>query len=101
MYGQLLQLAGPIVGPQGIAPVASSLVKSAKTFMFQTLERFDVTNPDEILEGLTTLEKILPAPEDLGGMEDYERRVKELEVVEQIGRLEGLLTQGGGGYTGQ
>lgn len=99
MYGQILQLVGPIIGPQGIAPVASSMVSAAKDFMFTTLERFDVTNPDEILAGLTTLEKLLPNPEDLGGMEAFEGRVKELEALEQISRLEGLLTQGTGGDT--
>ena len=97
MYGQILELAGPLVGPQGMAPVAGSLVRSAKEFMFQVLERFDVTNPEEALSGLAVLEKLLPAPEDLGGLEDFEKRRQEAQILEQVGGLERLLTENTGG----
>jgi hypothetical protein len=86
LYERLLPLVAQIA-PEAIPPVARELVVSAKKFMFDVLEDFNLTNPEDVLRGLTFLEKVLPAAEDLGGLESFERAERDAEVM---GRLEGL-----------
>lgn len=101
MYTQLLQLAVQTGTPaEALAPVAAKLVQSAERFMFQILDRFDVSNPDDIIAGLKILEKILPKPEDLGGLETFARAEEAADRAESLARLEALLTEAGGAETG-
>lgn len=77
--------------PEQMGVVAGSLVKSAIKYLEDTLETFEETDIEGVLAGLMTLEKILPKPEDLGGLESYERAALGAEITEKIQRLESSL----------
>lgn len=91
MYGQLLDFIREFIPPEQMALIAGSMVKTAKGFMFQVYERFDVTDPDEVLSTLTLLESILPKSEEFSGAEAVEDSVRETKALEGIQRLEALL----------
>lgn len=94
LYEKFLQLAGQ-VAPQSVPVVSGALVSSAKKFMFDVLQQFDVTDPEDVLAGLTVLERVLPAPEDLGGMEAFERGEREAEFLTELEELESVLRASG------
>jgi hypothetical protein len=92
LYERLLPLIGQIA-PEAMPIVAGALVTSARKYMHSTLAAFDEPDPDEVLAGLAVLERILPAAEDLGGMEAFERRAETSKILDQLGGLEDLLRQ--------
>lgn len=101
MYTQVINFAiNTGVPQQALVPVAKSLVESAEKFMFQILDRFDVTNPDDIVAGLRVLHGILPTPEDLGGMEANELAAERAEIADDLARLEAVLTEASGNEAG-
>ncbi len=89
MYEKLTPLAAQLA-PDHIGEFVHGMVRSAKRFMQNTLESFDSPDPDEILAGLTVLEKVLPAPEDLGGLEAFQRGSDSAQIIDGIERLEHL-----------
>lgn len=92
MYDKFFLLLGNIGAPPDLlAIVAGSMASTAKDFLWQVLERMDITNPDEALATLSVIERILPAPEALRQNEDIERRLAESEILEQIEQLENVL----------
>lgn len=92
MYTQIIQFVQQVgVPPQALAPVAVEFVKSAEKFMQSVLDRFDVTNPDDITAGLRVLERILPAAEDFGGLQANEKSVDRAKEADNLARLEALL----------
>lgn len=100
MYSEIMPFAQHLV-PEQLPEVAHAMVRSANRFMQDVLETFEVTDAEDVLAGLTVLEKILPAPEDFGGMESFRRSTETTEIIEKLGRLEDLYreaqaTRGGG-----
>ncbi len=89
---QLLPLV-QMLAPEHLPEVVHGMVKSARYFMGEVLETFDITDPDAVLEGITTLEKLLPAPEDLGGMESFNRRAESSATIDGLSRVEALLRE--------
>lgn len=86
LYQQLLPLVGQMA-PQAAPEIVEALVRSSKRFMEDVLGTFDVTDPEEVLAGLTTLERLLPAPEDLGGlgrMQDSQRLIDQMQRIEAL-----------------
>jgi hypothetical protein len=92
MYEKMAPLA-QMMAPEHLPEFIHGMVRSAKKYMGNVLENFDQPDPDEILAGLTVLEKVLPRPEDFGGLEAYERGVESAEVLEGIERLERLYQE--------
>lgn len=64
-FVQMFQALNP--DPQLLAAVMGSMVFSAKQFMSDVLEQYEITNPEEVLAALTFLEGILPKAQDMGG----------------------------------
>jgi hypothetical protein len=95
MYGELLPLAAQLA-PEGLGEVTHALVASAKKFMGDTLAAFEVSDPEDVLAGLTTLEQILPDPRNLGGVNDFARREESAALLEKLERVEGLLLEAEG-----
>jgi hypothetical protein len=92
LYTLVLDLAERVgVPPQQLAPVAGQMVQAASGFMFQILDRFDVSNIDEVLSGLQVLERILPTPEDLGGDDEFKRSSEDAENLARLGKLEAII----------
>lgn len=91
-HERLLPLAANLA-PDRVAEVANALVASAKKYLMDVLETFDETDPEGVLAGLTTLERILPRPEDMGGLESFERGARESEILDQLQRLESLTRE--------
>jgi hypothetical protein len=96
MYQQLIPLAGQLTDPQQLAPVVREMISGAKRFMEDTLESFEVSNPDEVLSALTLLEQILPNARDLGGLENFEREEATTQILNNLSRVEGLLREAEG-----
>lgn len=92
MYQQLIPLVGQ-VAPEAAAPVIGALVTSAKRFMEDTLNTFDVTDPDEVLAGLTVLERILPSPTDLGGEGDAARLEEQEDLMRRLNSIEAIYEE--------
>ncbi len=92
MYGQIIPLAAQLA-PESLTSVVQAMVKGSRTFLTDVLETFDSSDPEAALAGLTVLERVLPVPEDLGGVEAFARRVESAEVLEKLGGLENLLRQ--------
>lgn len=92
LYQEILPLAQQLA-PESLPEVVEGMVKSAHHFMQEVLETFDVSDPDAVLEGITVLERILPAPEDLGGMASFDRRAQAAQVVDGLSRVEGILRE--------
>ncbi len=93
MYTQIIDFIERVgIPPEQLAPVAIAFVQSSEKFMQSVLDRFDVTNPDDITAGLRVLERILPAPEDFGGSKDFEAASQRAKEAEQLARLEAVLS---------
>jgi hypothetical protein len=92
LYEKLLPLASGLA-PDAVGEVARSLVKSARHYMQDVLESFEQSDPETVLEGLATLERLLPAPEDLGGLETFNRTAQTTEILDSISRVEGILRE--------
>lgn len=80
-----------LLAPDRMGEVAHGMVRAANRYLSDTLETFETPDPEELLAGLTILEKVLPAPENLGGMAAYERAAATDKDDAQLARLEGLL----------
>lgn len=91
-HEQLLPLVANLA-PQKIPEVAHALVAASRKYLGDVLETFDETDPEGVLAGLATLERVLPRPEDLGGLEAFERGARESEILTQLSRLESLVKQ--------
>lgn len=81
------------LAPEHIAEVAHGFVHSARRFLEDFLETSDTTDVDDLLAGLVVLEKVLPAPEDFGGMESYNRGAESGALFDKLNRLENLLVE--------
>ena len=81
------------MAPEQMPEYIHGMVRSAKKYMGNVLDNFDQPDSDEILAGLTVLERVLPKPEDLGGLATFERGAESAEVLEGIARLEGLYRE--------
>lgn len=92
LYQQLLPLVGQMA-PESAPEVVEALVKSSKRFMEDVLGTFDVTDPEEVLSGLTTLERVLPVPEDMGGMGNMRRMEESQKLIERMGAIEALYDE--------
>lgn len=100
LYEKFLQLTSQ-VSPQAVPLVSGALVQAAKQFMFDVLEQFDVTNPEDVLVGLTVLERVLPSAEDFGGMEAFEGREETAQILNELERLESTLREEATGPEGR
>lgn len=92
MYERIMPLA-QLITPEQLPEVAHAMVSSANRFMQDVLETFEVTDAEDVLAGLTVLEKILPAPQDLGGMESFRRSTESAEIIDKISRLEDIYRE--------
>ena len=79
--------------PDQMPMLAASMVGSAKKYLTDVLETFEETDTEGVLAGLTVLERILPKPEDLGGLEAFERAASSAETIEAVARLESSLRE--------
>lgn len=90
MYEKFLNLT-QFLAPDALPEVAGAMVSAAKRFMLDTLESFDVSSPEEVLAGLSALERVLPPPEDMGGMESSEQTAATAKIFDELDRLETIL----------
>lgn len=90
MYERMLPFVQHLA-PEGMAEVAKAMAKGSSRFLEDVLETFEVTDPDDLLAGLQVLERILPSPEDLGGLESYERAAEVAEINDKLRGMEDLL----------
>jgi hypothetical protein len=92
LYQQMLPLAQGLA-PDALPAVVSAMVGGAQKFMGDVLETFDISDPEEALAGLTVLERLLPRPEDLGGLEAFSRGVESAEILEKLSGLDDLYRE--------
>lgn len=92
LYEKLLPMVAQLA-PEAMAEVTRALVKSSRRYMEDVLESFEQSDPETVLEGLATIERLLPAPENLGGMESFDRRAETASLLDGVSRLEGLLRE--------
>jgi len=92
MYERIMPFA-QLLSPEQLPEVAHAMVRSANRFMQDVLETFEVTDAEDVLAGLAVLEKVLPAPEDLGGMDAFRRATESSQIIDKIGRLEDLYRE--------
>lgn len=92
LYKELIPFAQALA-PEQLPNVVHSMVKGAQKFVGDVLETFEVSDPEDVLAGLAVLERVLPAAEDLGGLESFARRAEAAEVLDKISGLEDLLKQ--------
>jgi len=90
-----------MLAPQQLGEFVHAMVRSAKHYAQNVLETFDEPDPDSVLAGLSALERLLPRPEDLGGLEAFERGADSAEVIEGIRRLESLYAEAEGALEGR
>jgi len=89
MHEKLAPMA-QMLAPEQLGEFVHAMVRSAKHYAQNVLETFDEPDPDAILAGLSALERLLPRPEDLGGLEAYQRGADSAEIAEGLTRLENL-----------
>jgi hypothetical protein len=89
LYEKMLQLAQGLA-PESLGPIAGAMVRSARHFMENALAAFETTNAEELLEGLTLLEKVLPDARDFGGMDAFAREAESAAIIDQLQRVEAL-----------
>ena len=92
LHQQLLPLAQALA-PEALPSVVQAMVGGAQKFVGDVLETFDVSDPEEALAGLTVLERLLPQPEDMGGLEAFSRGVESAEILDKLAGLEGILRE--------
>lgn len=92
LYERLLPMVGQLA-PDAVPEVARALVRSSRRYMEDVLESFEQTDPEVVLEGLTTLERVLRAPEDLGGIEANARAEETAKILDGLARVEGVLRE--------
>jgi hypothetical protein len=92
MYERIMPFA-QLLAPEQLPEVAHGMVRSAKTYMLNVLQSFEETDPEDVLAGLTVLEKVLPRPEDLGGMEHIRRAEESASLHDKLTRLEDLYRE--------
>lgn len=92
MYQELIPLVAQIA-PESIGEVVHALVTSAKKFMGDTLAAFEVSDPEDVLAGLTVLERVLPNPANFGGLDDFVRREESAALFDKLDRVESLLSE--------
>jgi len=92
LHKELIPFA-QMLTPEQLPVIFGSLVTSAHKYMVDVLETFEETDPEAVLAGIATLEKLLPRAEDLGGLESFTRGVERAETLDAISRLESSLAQ--------
>lgn len=92
LYKEMLPLVQALA-PNALGEVVGGMVKSARHFMQEVLETFDVSDPDAVLTGIASLERILPAPENLGGMAAHDGRAETAQILDGLSRVEGILRE--------
>lgn len=100
LYEKLAPLA-QMLAPQQLGEFVHAMVRSARDYAEDILETFDQPDPDAVLAGLSVLQKVLPKPEDLGGLEAYERGAQSAEISEGIARLESLYSEASAAFEGR
>lgn len=90
MYEKMIPLAQALA-PEQLPSVILAMVRSSQKFLGDVLETFDTTDPEGALAGLAVLERVLPAAEDLGGLERHARSVESAEIAASLDGLEDLL----------
>ena len=91
MYKELSPLIN--LAPEATGEFARAMVKGANKFMGDVLETFETSDPEEILAGLSVLERVLPSAEDLGGLEAHERGAQTTAIVDKLSRLESTFLE--------
>jgi len=79
--------------PEGLPEIIRGLVAGTRKFLTDVMETFDETDPEGILASLAALERVLPQPEDLGGLGDFNESVRSAELFEKLSRVEGILRE--------
>lgn len=92
LYERIMPFA-QLLAPEQMPEVAHGMVRSAKTYMLNVLQSFEETDPEDVLAGLTVLEKVLPRPEDLGGLEHIRRAEESAALHDQLARLEDIYRE--------
>jgi hypothetical protein len=99
LYEKLLPLA-QVMAPEHLGEIVRGMVSSARRFMEDVLETFEVNDPEEILEGIAVFERLLPTPENLGGMDAFAQRAETDQIIASISRVETLLREAERGQNG-
>lgn len=79
--------------PDELPVLAQSMVAASRKYLEDVLETFEETDPESVLAGLSVLERILPRPEDMGGLEAITRADSSTAILESISRLESSLRE--------
>lgn len=79
--------------PEGLPEIIRGLVSGTRKFLTDVMETFDEPDPEGILASLATLERILPQPEDLGGLGDFNESVRSAELFNNLSRVENILRE--------
>lgn len=87
----LLLFQGLQPPPEVLAAVIGGLVHSARQFMLDVLEQFEVSNPEEQLAVLEFIEQIVPSPTNLGGEGQFQEERRVALLLDELDRLRGTL----------
>lgn len=92
MYERFIPIVSQ-VAPEHGKEIVYALAKSARRFMEDVLETFQATDPEGVLSGLLTIERLLAPAEDMGGLESQRRAEESATLLTRIGGLEDLLRE--------
>lgn len=96
MWQQIVQTAQMTNAVQLIPLLAHEFIKSIKPVYKKVMQYAEAPDADEAVAVLSVLEKILPAPEDFGGMGGSQSEENSQALIDQLGsRVRGELDRGG------
>lgn len=92
------QLTG---APQIIPLLAHEFIAAVKPVLKKVMQYADAPDPDQAISVLTVLERILPAPEDMGGMAAAKSDEANAALIEQLRKRTADELGGNGGASGE
>lgn len=90
MSERIFQMA-QMLTPQAIPLLAHELVKAYIPVFKKVMQYADAPDPDQAISVLTVLERILPAPEDMGGMAGARTDAAQAELESLANRVRAQL----------
>jgi hypothetical protein len=102
MWQQILQTATQLGQGNLIPLLAHEFIAAVKPVFKKVMQYADAPDPEQAISVLTVLERILPAPEDMGGMGAAQGEASVEALLAQLGdRARGLGGTGGGAESTQ
>lgn len=84
MWQTITQTAQMTGAPQIIPLLAHEFISAVKPVLKKVMQYADAPDPDQAISVLTVLERILPAPEDMGGMAAARSDEANAALLEQL-----------------